>query len=455
MDTLPRQKAKRHKFQYFLNVLQYKSDLGSLVITRGWEKDLFMKDLSSVGVEAIAAQIPGFYLESETLAAAQGVDPAKYHNGLGVRRIALPGPQEDPVTLAAGACHRLLSCNDIPASDIGLLVVGTESGVDAAKPIASFVQGLLGLSNHCRTLDVKHACYAGTAAMRMAIQWCATRTGHGPSRAIVVATDVARYALGSPGEPTQGAGAVAMLVGEDARLLALDPYPESVHSEDTMDFWRPQNQKNALVDGRESVVNYLQAMEHTWTGYCETSGLTWDDFDNLLFHIPYPAMAYKALRSLYKSYVASAGDSEAGLAHAIAQRVEPSLWANRMVGNAYSASLYLSLAGLLERGDQAVTGRRIGLFSYGSGLCSEFFSGRIGPDAAAWRGRIGIEDQIKAQIEVDHATYLALRQDDEQQNILPALPPAPIPMFRFLGVQDHKRLYTTGMIANKASARVM
>lgn len=413
-----------------------------------------MSDLSDIGLEAIAVQIPEYCLESKVLATARGVDPGKYSEGLGVHRIALPGPREDPVTLAVEACHRLLSSNDISPSDIGLLVVGTESGVDGAKPIASFVHGLLGLSEHCRTLDLKHACYAGTGALRMSLQWCATRVGGGPRRALVVATDVARYAVGSPGEPTQGAGAVAMLVGDGPRLLTLDPYPESIYSDNTMDFWRPSEQKNARVDGRESVVNYLRALGKTWVGYCENSRLSWHDFDHLLFHIPYPGMARKALRLLYEREASTARASDADLRRSFEARVEGTLWANRQVGNAYSASLYLSLAGLLERGDQGVAGSRIGLFSYGSGLCSEFFSGRIGPDAAVWRGRIGIAEQLGDQIAVDHMTYLALRQEDEAPD-LPSIPPSRrAPLCQFLGIQDHKRRYScsTKILSNSVAS---
>ena len=42
-------------------------------------------------------------------------------------------------------------------------------------------------------------------------------------KALVVCTDVARYALSSAGEPTQGAGAVAMIISENPRLVALEP----------------------------------------------------------------------------------------------------------------------------------------------------------------------------------------------------------------------------------------
>ena len=43
-------------------------------------------------------------------------------------------------------------------------------------------------------------------------------------KALVVGADIARYGVGTPGEPTQGAGAVALVVSSAPRLLALDAY---------------------------------------------------------------------------------------------------------------------------------------------------------------------------------------------------------------------------------------
>jgi polyketide biosynthesis 3-hydroxy-3-methylglutaryl-CoA synthase-like enzyme PksG len=75
-----------------------------------------------------------------------------------------------------------------------------------------------------------------------------------------------------------------------------------------------------------------------------------------------------------------------------ARRVEPSIRFCQRVGNIYSAALYLALCSLLSHAD--IGRQRIGLFSYGSGCCSELYSGVIGPDAAALVARYDIEGQI-------------------------------------------------------------
>src|SRR5215831_6050907 len=156
-----------------------------------------------VGIEAMAVALPRRFLALEDLARARGVEPAKYSVGLGAREMAVADPGEDTVALAANAGARLLGAYDVDPKRIGMLVVGTETGVDHAKAVASFVQGLLGLPRAMRTFDTQHACYGGTAALMAVSDWILAGNAGGRA-AIVVCADVARYGLGTPGEPTQG-----------------------------------------------------------------------------------------------------------------------------------------------------------------------------------------------------------------------------------------------------------
>ena len=55
---------------------------------------------------------------------------------------------------------------------------------------------------------------------------------------------------------------------------------------------------------------------------------------------------------------------------------EASKQLSRHVGNIYTASLYMSLLSLLEKGSLPA-GSLIGLFSYGSGAMGEFYSGNL------------------------------------------------------------------------------
>src|SRR3954465_9200355 len=89
-----------------------------------------------VGIEALAIAVPRRYVDIEELAKARGVDPAKYTQGLGAKEMAVADPGEDSVALAATAAARLLRDNSVDPARIGMLVVGTETGVDHSKPVA-------------------------------------------------------------------------------------------------------------------------------------------------------------------------------------------------------------------------------------------------------------------------------------------------------------------------------
>ncbi|MEM6787249.1 MAG: hydroxymethylglutaryl-CoA synthase [Myxococcota bacterium] len=145
------------------------------------------------------------------------------------RSFRLPGPDENVYTMAATAVMRLLEAEDIDPESVGMLAFGTESSTDNAAG-AVILRGMVDrrleatgrarLSRRCEVPEMKHACLGGMYALKSALRYVATDGRH--RRAIVVCGDVAEYERGSTGEPTQGAGAVAMLVEPHARLLEID-----------------------------------------------------------------------------------------------------------------------------------------------------------------------------------------------------------------------------------------
>lgn len=383
-----------------------------------------------VGIDAISVYIPPYYLELKDLALANRTDPDHYLVGLGCRRMALAPPGEDPVTMAAEALETLFERYAVSKGEIGMLLVGTESSVDEAKPVASIVHGLLGLPSRCRTLDVKHACYGATGALRLACDYV-EKTARG---ALVVATDIALYDIGSPGEPTQGAGAVAILVRKNPKILTFEPFVEAVYTRHVWDFFRPPHRQSAIVDGHFSVQCYLEALEASYLFFREATGRSFLDFQYLLFHIPFPKMAKKALARLHQ-VEARFSEVPCSLEEDFERRVEPALYANAEVGNIYCGSLYLSLCGLLERAQDSDASALLGLFSYGSGSCAEFFCGRLGPDPNAWLGQTGLLEALKDRKRVTYEDYVAWREAREGE--------IGGKRFRFKGLDKGRRLYTS------------
>ncbi|HEU4412348.1 MAG TPA: hydroxymethylglutaryl-CoA synthase [Polyangiaceae bacterium] len=392
----------------------------------------------AVGIEAMGVAVPSTYLELEALAAARGVPPGKYVEGLGTRRMAVPQPGDDTVTLAARAGRMALGAAGVDPGGVGMLVVGTETAVDHAKPASSYVQGLLGIGRRCRVFETKHACYGGTAALQLALDWVRSGSARG-QKALIVCSDVARYGLGSAGEPTQGAGAVALLVSDSPRLVALDAGLSGVWSNDVHDFWRPLYSKDALVDGHYSVRCYLDALAGAYGHYKELAGAPGvpffsERFAALAYHVPYAKMAKKAHRHLR----AVDGDPEPDAS--FERLVGPSLALPSQVGNLYTGSLYLALASLLATAPRPLDGARIGLFSYGSGSCAEFFSGTVNPGAQARVRALGLEAMLAARTALSIAEYEEVMRAREAHDERPAVE-APPDDYRFLGVREHRRSY--------------
>lgn len=368
----------------------------------------------SIGIDAMAFAIPRSYLDLTDLAAARGVAPAKYTNGLGTLQMAIAGPDEDPVTLATEAARRIFMTSGRSPSEIGLCIVGTETAVDHSKPIASYLHGLLGLPQACRVFETKHACFGGTAGLLNALDWIASGSARGRS-ALIVCTDIARYTLNSPGEPTQGAGAVAMLISERPRLLELEVGCNGSFSQDVHDFWRPLHRKDALVDGHFSVQCYLDALSGAfgeWLKVAEGS----EPLVRTCYHVPYGKMAKKA----HQRRCQLEGRDESATDASYAVEVEPSLRLPSEVGNIYTGSLYLALLSLLYHEAEQLSGKRIGLFSYGSGCAAEFFAGRVQPGAAELLRQMDVAAPLRERHRLTISEYEELRQNDVNVDQRPA-----------------------------------
>jgi hydroxymethylglutaryl-CoA synthase len=365
-----------------------------------------MSVVLDVGIDQLGVHVPRYALPLDRLAEARGVPVEKIHVGLGAHAMAVVPPWEDAVTLGANAAARVFRHGDVHPGDIGLLVVGTETAVDHAKPIGIFLHDLLKLPASCRTFEIKHACYGGTAGVMLAADWVRSGAARG-RKALVVATDIARYDVGSSAEFTQGAGAVALIVSEAPRLARLGT-TTGVFAKNVYDFWRPLERREALVDGKFSVDCYLDALGGAVGDYRgrlngQGGASLLDRFAAFLYHTPFPKMAHKAHRRLVEEDVP--GEAGARFEQSWTTQVDPALGLARAVGNTYTASLYLCLAWLLEREGATLEGRELALFSYGSGCCAEFFTARLVPGSAARAALLGAQAQLQARRELSVAEY--------------------------------------------------
>ena len=402
------------------------------------------------GVSDIGIYIPNYYLSHEELAKARGIPKEKFHAGLGNRNMAIIPNWEDAVTMAANAAQQLLERNNIDPNEIRQLVVSTESGVDHSKPVASFVQGLLNIGTRCRVYEIKHACYGGTAGLIDSIEWISRHNNSDP-KGMVIMTDIAKYGFGTLGEPTQGAGALALLVEGNPRLFSMDTLLNGIFSKDVFDFWRPTGHRVPIVDGKYSIDCYLMALEGAVSHFRSNCGLKegelMDSLDYLIYHMPFTKMAHKAHQHLVEiEYKDSSPESrEKIFKESFDRMVAPSLTGVQEVGNIYTGSVYMGLVSLLEAEGKKAEGKKIGLFSYGSGCGAEFFLGQIKPEIGKIVDSLGFREQLENRKKLTFEQYIQFYSKSGEEVIY--YPEEArgfknkFTRFVFTGFKEHRRQY--------------
>ena len=384
----------------------------------------------TIGIDKIGFATSPYVLRLKDLAAARDTDPEKLSKGLLLKEQSVAPITEDIVTLAATAADDILTDEDKEAID--MVILATESGIDQSKAAAVFVHGLLDIQPFARSFEMKEACYAATAAL----DYAKLHVEKFPqSKVLVIASDIAKYGIGTPGEPTQGAGAVAMLISQNPRILSFND-DNVAQTRDVMDFWRPNYATTPFVNGIYSTQQYLDSLKTTWAEYQKRTGLTLTDFASVCFHLPYPKLALKGLKKILDKSVSEEKKDQ------LQYNFDQSILYSQRVGNIYTGSLFLGLLSLLENHPQLKAGDRIALFSYGSGAVSEIFSANLVP---------GFEQLLdhKRMEKLDQRTVLSVADYErlfyEEVDLDPSgnqvFEPATHQTFALTEIKEHQRTY--------------
>lgn len=319
----------------------------------------------NIGIDKIGFATANYVLKLADLAKARNIAPEKLSKGLLVKEFSVAPVTEDIVTMGASAAAAILTEED--KNEIDMVIVASESGIDQSKASAVFVHGLLRIQPFARSFEMKEACYSATAALDYAKLHVEKRPS---SKVLVIASDIAKYGIETPGEPTQGAGAVAMLITNNPRILIFNE-DNVAQTRDIMDFWRPNYSTTPFVNGLYSTQQYLDSLETTWIEYQKRNQVSLKDFAAVCFHLPYPKLALKGLKKIMDKSLPIEQQEQ------LQANFEQSILYSQKVGNIYTGSLFLGLLSLLENSSTLKTGDRIALFSYGSGAVSEIFSGQL------------------------------------------------------------------------------
>jgi hydroxymethylglutaryl-CoA synthase len=299
-------------------------------------------------------------------------------------------------------------------------------------------------------VDTINACYGGTNAIFNTVDWFES-SGWDGRDALVVAGDIALYKKGNA-RPTGGAGCVAFLIGPDAPIV-IEPGLRGTYIKHEYDFYKPDfASEYPVVFGHYSMKCYTECVDNCYRSYnareaqltrlSNCNGINGhkeqevplDRFDHICFHAPTCKLVSKSYaRLLYNDYLSDPNNPlfaevpgeiknltyEASISdksvektfmalakERYAERVQPTIEVPTMCGNMYCASVYSSLCSLLMNVDsEQLQGKRVGVFSYGSGLASSFFSLRIKGSTKEITEKMDIKSRLASRRTVEPAVY--------------------------------------------------
>lgn len=416
-----------------------------------------------IGIDAIAFDVANIHLPIRTLAEARHIETEKLEKGLGLLKMTLPDAHQDTVIFAANALTRLIEDHAINLSEISRLYVGTESGIDNSKPVASFVGSLIeqkfGENSllQCDCVDFTFACIGAVDALQNCIDFIRLNPA---KKAIVIASDIARYDLCSTGEYTQGAGAVAMLVTADPGIIAFDNH-WAVSNKGAFDFFKPYRKiAKSLITGNDDNQPWFGNLESEveihkdqpvfdgqYSNQCYTdrtrdayfsfkqqtgfNGTLYDQWQNIIMHLPY---AYQGRRMLTEIF---ALDSDAmaidrndpdfalhlkdvakseSYREFVRKKLQPSELASSLIGNLYTGSIFMGLLSALcdaYRSKHAISGTVFGFLAYGSGSKSKVFQGEIQQNWKNAISKVKLFETLEESVAIDFETYEKLHRKEQ------------------------------------------
>lgn len=414
----------------------------------------------SFGIEAATYYVPSLYLEIKDLAKKRGIEPAKLEKGLGLHKMGFPDVHEDAATFAAEALLKLIKDYKINPKEISRIYLGTESAIDAAKPTASYAMQMVEkvleaefgerCFKNCDVVDMTFACIGAVDALHNSLDFVRVNPD---KKAVVIASDYAKYELASSGEYTQGGGAVALLVSTKPDLIEIENN-WGVATESVFDFFKPRRHfkkedlKNApkafpdkieiftdepVFDGQYSNQCYQDRIREAYQHYEEVSGKrkSSENWKYLIFHLPYAfhgKRVFTEIYSLENGLPYSNADEQKAVAKSenyiefINNKIEKTQRASSEIGNMYTASIFMALLSGLQTSfneNEELAGEEIGFVGYGSGSKSKVFAGKVSENWKNVVAKWDLFENLKNRLAIDFDTYEKLHRKQLEYSVNP------------------------------------
>ncbi|OHT47001.1 hydroxymethylglutaryl-CoA synthase family protein [Flavobacterium tructae] len=421
------------------------------------------------GIDAISFDVANIHLPIKTLATARNIEPEKLEKGLGLIKMTLPDVHQDPVVFGANALTKLILDHNINLNEISRIYVGTESSIDSSKPISSFLISLMeqkfreNTLAECDVVDFTFACIGGVDALQNCIDFVKLNPA---KKAIVVTTDFAKYDLNSTGEYTQGAGAVAMLVTSNPRIIAFDenwatstkgvfdffkPYrtlsKEEITKNTNNDLWFDNleaeieiHKDQPVFDGQYSNQCYMDRTRNAYFSFKKLKNTTetlYNSWNSIIMHLPYSFQGRRMLSEIYAldsaekiiSENIESADYQLKIKEVakseeyrnfVTEKLQPAELASSLIGNLYTGSIFMGLLSTLAHfydTNKEIAGTQFGFLAYGSGSKSKVFEGTIQPEWKAALANVKLFENLEESVEIDFNIYESLHKKEQKQSV--------------------------------------
>jgi 3-hydroxy-3-methylglutaryl CoA synthase len=350
-----------------------------------------------IGIERINVYAGSLVLDIEKLAIARDRDVKFFKEELMLDSKSQNVDYEDVITMAVNAALPIMTEED--KEDIEMVIFATESGLDFCKTNSTYVCRYLGLKPQVRNFEIKNACYAATCAIQMAIGWIASGVAPG-KKVLIVSSDINYDHEGRRGEEVPAIGAVAMVISDQPKVVEYELGKNGYYTFECTDYARPTSTYD-IINGEESLYAYLDCADGAWEHYKKVVGGDLDFnsyFKRVVYHTPFGGLVRLAHGNILKENYPGIKRKE--IRANFEEKVLKSFKIPRSVGNTYSSTVYTGLVSLLLDDDDVQPGDRIGIFSYGSGSCAEFYSAIVLPGAKEYIKSLGIDDHLDARYEL-------------------------------------------------------
>jgi hydroxymethylglutaryl-CoA synthase len=270
----------------------------------------------------------------------------------GIQSKAVTDVDEDVITMAVMAAERAFSHAEVKAEEVEAIYLASTSAPCDDKSGAAIIQTVLGLSNQVVPVDITHSTRAGTIALKA----CLNQVQSGQiSLGLVIAADNRVASGGDMLEYSQGAGAVALLIGKKGIIAEISGWFSATN--EFTNVWRPYGETflRRHDDNRvERELGYLRTVVNTGENLLNQLNLAGKDLNYLAAAEP----DGKCLQAVAKSLGMAAESSTAA-------NIAPG------IGDTGTAAPFLGLASVLGQGNP---GEKAVVISYGSGCGSDAFA---------------------------------------------------------------------------------